>query len=75
MSAPASHAPIRLSFSLNASTTTTPLFNEGSLAGGPAIYQGGPISQAVRNQAAATLDHTYTGFYVQDKWRASRSSR
>ena len=52
------------------STTTTPLFNETSLAGGPAIYQGGPISQAIRNQAADTLDHTYDGFYVQDKWRA-----
>ena len=50
------------------STTTTPLFTEGSLAGGPAIYQGGPIPQNIRQQAAATLDHTYTGFYVQDKW-------
>src|SRR6266481_2015122 len=28
------------------STTTTPLFDETSLAGGPAIYQGGPISSA-----------------------------
>jgi hypothetical protein len=53
------------------STTTTPLFNETSLAGGPSIYQGGPISGAIRNQAAGTLDHTYDGFYVQDKWRAS----
>ncbi len=51
--------------------TTTPLFNEPSLAGGPAIYQGGPISAAIRNQSSATLDHTYDGFYVQDKWRAS----
>ncbi len=53
------------------STTTTPLFNEGALAGGQAIYHGGAISQAVRNQSSATLDHTYDGFYVQDKWRAS----
>ena len=53
------------------STTTTPLFNETSLAGGPAVYQGGAISQAIRQQASATLDHTYTGFYLQDKWRAS----
>lgn len=51
--------------------TTTPLFTEGSMPGGTAIYQGGPISSAIRNQAAATLDHTYTGFYAQDKWRAS----
>jgi hypothetical protein len=51
--------------------TTNPIFNEGFLAGGPAIYQGGAISQGIRNQAAATLDHTYTGFYLQDKWRAT----
>jgi hypothetical protein len=51
--------------------TTNPIFNEGFLAGGPAIYQGGAISQGIRNQAAATLDHTYTGFYIQDKWRAT----
>src|SRR5580704_16735676 len=55
------------------STTTTPLFDETSLAGGPAVYQGGPISQAIRNQSSATLDHTYTGFYLQDKWRASQN--
>jgi hypothetical protein len=55
------------------STTTTPLFGETSLAGGPGVYQGGPISQAIRNQSAATLDHTYTGFYIQDKWRASQN--
>lgn len=54
------------------STTTTPLFDETSLAGGPAVYQGGPISQAVRQQSSATLDHNYTGFYLQDKWRASQ---
>src|SRR6202049_2556324 len=53
------------------STSTTPLFNEGALAGGQAVYHGGAISQAVRNQASATLDHTYDGFYIQDKWRAS----
>jgi hypothetical protein len=55
------------------STTTTPLFNETSLAGGTAVYQGGAISQAIRQQASATLDHTYTGFYLQDKWRASQN--
>ncbi len=51
--------------------TGTPLFDETSLAGGPDVYQGGAIPQAIRNQAAATLDHDYTGFYVQDKWRAT----
>jgi hypothetical protein len=53
--------------------TTSPPFNEGALAGGTAVYQGGAIPQAIRNQAAATLDHDYTGFYLQDKWRASQN--
>ncbi|MBV8208227.1 MAG: TonB-dependent receptor [Acidobacteria bacterium] len=53
------------------STTTNPLFTEGTLAGGTAIYQGGPVPQAIRNQSAATLDHTYDGLYVQDRWRAT----
>jgi hypothetical protein len=53
------------------STGTTPPFNEGALAGGQAIYHGGAIPQSIRNQASATLDHTYDGFYIQDKWRAS----
>jgi hypothetical protein len=55
------------------STATDPLFTEGSLAGGTAVYQGDAISQAIRQQASATLDHTYTGFYLQDKWRASQN--
>jgi hypothetical protein len=54
------------------STTTTPLFTEPSLAGGTAIYQGGAISQSVRSQSSATLDHTYNGLFIQDKWRATQ---
>jgi hypothetical protein len=54
------------------STTTNPPFTEGSLLGGTAVYHGGPISQAVRQQASSTLDHTYDGFYIEDKWRASQ---
>jgi hypothetical protein len=54
------------------STTTNAPFDETSLAGGPAVYQGGPITPAIRHQAAATLDHDYTGFYVEDKWRVSQ---
>ncbi len=53
------------------STTTTPEFTEPSILGGTAVYQGGPISQAVRDQSSATLDHYYTGFYGQEKWRAT----
>lgn len=46
-------------------------FTEPALAGGTAIYQGGAISQSVRNEARGALGHTYEGFYVQDKWRAT----
>ena len=53
------------------STATNPLFTEGALTGGTAIYQGGPISQSVRRQASATLAHTYNGLFIQDKWRVT----
>jgi hypothetical protein len=53
------------------STTTNPPFSETSLPGGTAIYQGGAIPQNIRQQASATLDHTYNGLYIQDKWRAT----
>jgi len=52
--------------------STNPPFTEPSLAGGTAIYQGGPIPQNIRKQASATLDHTYNGLYIEDKWRASQ---
>src|ERR1700726_231097 len=55
------------------STTTTPAFSEPSIAGGTAVYQGGAISQNVRNQASSTLDHTYNGLFVEDKWRATQN--
>ena len=53
------------------STATNPPFTETSLPGGIAIYQGGAIPQNIRQQASATLDHTYNGLYVEDKWRAT----
>ena len=37
----------------------------------PAVYQGAHIASAIRNQAKGTLDHTYNGLYIQDKWRAT----
>ena len=52
-------------------STTTPPFNDTTVLGGTAVYQGGAISQAVRKQASATLGHTYNGLYIQDKWRAT----
>ena len=53
------------------STTTNPLFNEPSILGGTAVYQGGAISPEVRKQASDTLNHTYSGLYIQDKWRVN----
>jgi len=51
--------------------TTTPPFNDTTVTGGTAVYQGGAISQAVRRQASASLTHTYSGLFIQDKWRAT----
>jgi Carboxypeptidase regulatory-like domain len=42
-------------------------FNEPSF--NTSVYQGGAISSAIRNQAKGTLDHTYEGLYIEDKWR------
>jgi len=42
-------------------------FSEPSID--PAVYRGGAISSAIRNQAKGELGHTYEGLYVQDKWR------
>jgi hypothetical protein len=50
-------------------TTTPNAFEEKSF--NPAVFQGSAISQAVRNQATGSLDHTYNGVYLQDKWRAT----
>ena len=43
---------------------TEPTFNTN-------VFQGGRISSAIRNEAEGTLDHTYNGLYIQDKWRAT----
>ncbi len=49
-------------------------FNESSyfLAPAPGVFQG-PVPAAVRNQAEGTLNHTYDGLYIQDKWRATEN--
>jgi hypothetical protein len=46
-----------------------PTFTEPTI--NPSIYQGKAIPQAIRNQAEGTLDHTYNGVFIQDKWRAT----
>ena len=48
-----------------------PNFTEPTLANFKQIYAGGAISSNIRNQAKGSLNHTYNGFFVQDKWRAS----
>lgn len=48
-----------------------PNFTEPTLANFAQVYQGGAISTNIRNQAKGTMNHTYNGFFVQDKWRAS----
>ncbi len=37
----------------------------------PAVFQLNHYPDAVRNAAVGTLDHTYSGLYVQDNWRAT----
>lgn len=37
----------------------------------PSAFQGTSIPAAIRNQAQGTLDHTYDGLFIQDKWRAT----
>ncbi len=46
-----------------------PKFNEQSLS--PSVYTGKRFSPAIRNVALGQLNHKYTGFYIQDKWRAT----
>ena len=41
------------------------------LPNGPAVYQGVKIPESIRKLAEGTLDHTYNGLYIQDKWRAT----
>src|SRR5258708_7013737 len=35
------------------------------------VYTGTRIAPAIRNQAEGTLNHTYNGLFIQDKWRAT----
>jgi hypothetical protein len=48
-----------------------PNFNEQSITEGTAVYKGTSFSPAIRNQAEGTLNHTYNGLFLQDKWRAT----
>jgi len=46
-----------------------PNFNEHSL--NTSVYSGTRISPTIRDQAEGTLNHTYNGLFIQDKWRAT----
>jgi len=48
-----------------------PNFNEQSLANFQAVYAGGRIASAIRNQALGEMNHSYDGLYIQDKWRTT----
>jgi hypothetical protein len=48
-----------------------PNFNEPTLANFASVYAGGRISSTVRNEALGSLNHTYDGLYIEDKWRAT----
>jgi Carboxypeptidase regulatory-like domain/TonB dependent receptor len=48
-----------------------PNFDEQTITEGTAVYKGGRFSPTIRNQAEGTLNHTYEGLFVQDKWRAT----
>jgi hypothetical protein len=49
-----------------------PSFTEPTLPNFAQIYAGGAIPKAIRNQAEGTINHTYNGLYIQDKWRATK---
>src|SRR5260370_36126457 len=46
-----------------------PNFNEQSL--NTSVYSGTSFTPAIRDAAEGTMNHTYNGLYIQDKWRAT----
>ncbi len=48
-----------------------PNFNEPTLANFASVYAGGRINSTVRNDALGSLNHSYDGLYIEDKWRAT----
>ncbi len=46
-----------------------PNYNEKSL--NTSVYSGTRFTSAIRNAAEGTMNHTYNGLYIQDKWRAT----
>lgn len=48
-----------------------PNYNEPMLANFASVYSGGRISPAIRNAAEGSMNHTYNGLFIEDKWRAT----
>lgn len=48
-----------------------PNFLEPKLPNFAQVYQGGAIPTDIRNEAKGSMNHTYNGLFIQDKWRAS----
>jgi hypothetical protein len=46
-----------------------PNYNEPNL--NTSVYSGTRFSSAIRNAAEGSMNHTYNGLYIQDKWRAT----
>ncbi len=46
-------------------------FKEPSILEGTGVYQLNHYPASVRNGAVGSLDHTYSGVFVQDNWRAT----
>jgi hypothetical protein len=46
-----------------------PNFNEPSL--NTSVYSGTSFAPAIRKTAEGSMNHTYNGLYIQDKWRAT----
>jgi len=60
------HTPVVLFYErFQGPTFTEPTFD-------PSVFQLSHYPDAVRNGAIGTLDHTYSGLFVQDNWRATQ---
>ena len=49
----------------------SPNFTEPSF--NPLVFSGKRIPGTISNQAKGTIGHTYTGFYLQDRWHATNT--
>jgi carboxypeptidase family protein len=62
----AQHDPVLIEFE----RFQAPNFNEPSFD--TSVFQLNHYPESVRNAAQGTLDHTYSGLFVQDNWRATQ---